>query len=1252
MKRGDYAALLSFALLAGFAFYHARGLETVVPPLGDLYFQVPIWPLQDALSSTRTLGYPLLHAFIASQGHGLPAYPEAQMLILIPCVLVFVIGLRAYGLSGIAALVAASPLLWIVPVEQVIPETVSKCFAIASAGFLLWAAGTRSRMAMLGLAVSVFAACQMRPAFLFLVVWVPLAWIFLYLRRWGWHHQAHLLRNGLRVGLACTVPLFLFCLLRLILVGHFGLVSFGGQNTIGISIEMLDSKTVGQLPVSDRPLAQILARGRDAWPEARFITSRGLIEDWTRIAPLYAANVNRIGRTLEAKFPQESGKSDNVTRDKALSRLSIHTFLIAWPRYLEWLTGAATESLRMALHLLLGGGGDEGFGLGPVNSLAVTLGLIALLLLSWPLERRAFGEGSRPYFTRGISVLIFIAGTFFLASMLVVILVEPPIARYVEAAAFMLPCVAAALAWDRSVVLAAALCHRPHWYNLCYAAYPAIPDVRHAFPWLHWGKTMVGNRRRFGAACTVLFLVVGSILWTTRDNRLFHIVASDPGRVRAHLLASNPPVDWRADDGATLLHYAALHGDTELVNHILSQEGADINATTRDGANALHWAAMGARGDAVIPLLLARGLSPEVPGPLGLSPLHLAALFSNDASLEGLLAHDARADVPSPTGITPLHLAGSPAAAEVLLSHGARVDAADSTGATPLMWTRDRALSRTLLEHGANINAQENWRSFVRGCTPLLRAAYQSDNEQAFWLLEQGADPNRGDINQMGPIFYAIWRKNAPLLQTLLDHKVSLETPGRWVEYNRATTSSRYTDIFSKTVGRHASHDSFPRLVHDEATLYPLDWAAFLGNVPAMETLIDRGARLDLHNEYGMSALHWAILGRQDRTEKLLRLLDPDLARLDDAQLPLGPFREAVAAGHRALGPVLPPKVTLQASLPATSAAVTEPPAIGAPARATVPIGPEALHAAARREAQALDKGAPDVLVAEDGFLFTRKSCNYLLETDFLHAIPGDSTSGPSPAFTAILDLHRQLDARGIRLVVVPAPIAIEVHTDAFVPGWDPRIPSVPARGAFIRGLCEAGVDALDVLPRFIAERLEKPDQALYLKEDGHWNSTAMGIATEFLSEHLRELPIMLPWGSQAYTTTEIELQPGATVLIERLTEDLKPAYLSARWSVIQVHYADGVPYRSDETGPVLVAGDSYTLMFQEVSGQFSARLAAQLGLPVAMLGGKAAGPSSPRLLARRGKDYIDAHKVIVWVFSAAYIRPTGQEQWEPLVLP
>lgn len=1232
MKRGDYIALPLLCLCAALAYWHTRGLEPVVPPLADLYFQVPLDSLQGALSSIRTLGYPLFHAFISGQGHGLRAYPEAHMLLLIPCVFVFWYGLRAYGLAPLAALAAAAPALWLVHVEQVAPETLAKTAAIAALGFMLWSAGTRRWFPALGLAAALFVAYQMRPAFLFLVVALPVMWAVLYLRRWGLVHQRRAIIQALRIGLACTLPLLAFCLFRLAVVGHFGLVSFGGQNTIGIAIEMLDDPTIARLPVSERPLAKILARGREAWPQPRYLGPWGASEDMILVAEVYAANVNRTGRALAAKFPPRSDDPLNVAEDKAMSRLSTATFIAGWPIYLAWLASAAAESVRMAVYLLLGGGGEEGFGFGRPLSLAALLGVLALAVVTWPLERRAFGGGSRPESPRAVTVVLFVVGAYFFFKMLLVILVEPPIARYVEAAAFLFPCAVAACVWDRAVVLAAGLANRPWWYGACLVADPVLPDVRESLPWRAMFLPFT-SRRALTGAVALLVVITAFGWWTTRDNRLFHALAWRPELVRAGLMTPDAPIHWRTPEGATLLHFAALNGDGELINHLLARE-IDHAAKTTDGATALHWAAMGRNGDGVN-ALRAAGLSADEPGPLGLSPLHLASLFGNRPAVEELLASGASTEVITPVArVTPLHLAGSLDVAGALLDGGAAVNAPDDTGATPFMWSHRLALSELLLARGADINARESWRSFVRECTPLTRAVYQDDLERARWLLDHGADPNVGDINDLSALFYAIWRKNLPMARLLLDHGADPNRPGQWATYHRDTFSKFYTDIFGKTVGRHPRRETFPRLVRDRTGIHPLDWAAFVGGNEMVELLLARGARLDQHNGDGMSALHWAILAGNDPVATLLAARDPGLKRLNDVRLPVEGFRGDVARGARDLSAPFAPVVSAPETAPTSVPTLAE------------------LQAAAQREYDALNGGAPNVIEGANGFLFSRQACGYLVEKDLHLTTPGDPASGPSPALDALTDLHQQLQGRGVRLIVVPVPAAIEVHTDAFLPGWDPAVAAQPARAEFIAALQDAGVEVLDLMPDFQAWRKNKPDEPLNFRTDVHWNSRAVGIAASRIAEAVRACAPELPWGISPLQTAEIPYRVGGAAMVERLSEGARGPYRDESDIVVQVQDETGAPYADPPASPVVVAGDSYALQFRDVSGHLSARLARELGHPVALLAGNASGPVLSRVLARQGSEYINSIKVAVWVFGAGYIRPQRPPGWERLALP
>lgn len=134
---------------------------------------------------------------------------------------------------------------------------------------------------------------------------------------------------------------------------------------------------------------------------------------------------------------------------------------------------------------------------------------------------------------------------------------------------------------------------------------------------------------------------------------------------------------------------AAMDDDAAEVRTLL-QNGADVNAAMGDGMTALHWAARHGNAE-VVEVLLYAGANPRAITRIGhYTPLMLGAREGYDEVVRQLLEADAPVDAVTETGVTALHFAaasGDVASIQALIEAGADVNAAETAWMqTPVMW--------------------------------------------------------------------------------------------------------------------------------------------------------------------------------------------------------------------------------------------------------------------------------------------------------------------------------------------------------------------------------------------------------------------------------------------------------------------------------------------------------------------------------------------------------------------------------------
>lgn len=437
--RQPVAWVLGQAVLIA-AFLQATGqFEARLNPDSASYREMPFGSLAAALSHTRTFVYPAFLRLVRAVAGTDLAAPYFQFAAYVAAAAGFCLALRSVGFSRPAAGAAASALLYSrVAFEQtgdVVADVLAAALAVAAVSLLLVVIERpKSAAAWAGVTAAVFLTYQTRPAYLFLVPLVPLV---------GFGLSAVVRRRPIRsfgcLGLSlllaasAVLPFLAFCALRWSVVGHFGLVSFGGYNLIGISGQFLDEELAKEVSPEVRPLAR------------RIIERRKLVEDWRPPADYWAmeAMYNPTVWTLAVPAAEELYDEDPVRINRSVTTLGRDIIRLRPGAYLRWLAWSGREGARSLLYLF-------------VTDRATRLCLLALLgSQAWVVWRRLRSGALPPpppasdrRFVE-FNALLWLAVAFAAAKVLLVILVETPIGRYLSAAVLFAPSAFAVLTWYR-----------------------------------------------------------------------------------------------------------------------------------------------------------------------------------------------------------------------------------------------------------------------------------------------------------------------------------------------------------------------------------------------------------------------------------------------------------------------------------------------------------------------------------------------------------------------------------------------------------------------------------------------------------------------------------------------------------------------------------------------------------------------------------------------------------------------------------
>jgi len=297
--------------------------------------------------------------------------------------------------------------------------------------------------------------------------------------------------------------------------------------------------------------------------------------------------------------------------------------------------------------------------------------------------------------------------------------------------------------------------------------------------------------------------------------------------------------------------------------------------------------------------------------------------------------------------------------------------------------------------------------------------------------------------------------------------------------------------------------------------------------------------------------------------------------------------------------------------------------------------------AIAKRYASGQSSGAT-ALAGQNGWLFFISELRALSIGPFWGKAAATASQASNPDYAdplpAILDFHEQLSRKGIALLIVPVPAKAAVYPEHLLTISNDD-DAAPARidkdhSEFYSMLEKEGVNVLDLLPLFLEHRNDEGGP-LYCKTDSHWSGQGVALAAQAISEKTSHLDLKSPQASSLKTEVRDVAITGDLAL---MLNEKDPT----RETIPLTFVGEGTelnPVATSRTSPVLLIGDSHTLIFHDPTlfakgAGLPDHLAYRLGTPIDLVGVRGSGATTTRIELARRRDNLSGKKLVIWCFS------------------
>jgi hypothetical protein len=293
---------------------------------------------------------------------------------------------------------------------------------------------------------------------------------------------------------------------------------------------------------------------------------------------------------------------------------------------------------------------------------------------------------------------------------------------------------------------------------------------------------------------------------------------------------------------------------------------------------------------------------------------------------------------------------------------------------------------------------------------------------------------------------------------------------------------------------------------------------------------------------------------------------------------------------------------------------------------------------------QALEKRNAHAISGADGWLFLAADLRFLSVGRFWGDVAPKVSRAQRPEqadpLPAIIDFRDQLKQRGIELLLVPVPPKLAIYADKILRDFDPSTDNpAPYLHRFYDELRSRGAEVLDLEPLFLEKR-EGEHGPLFCRTDTHWSGAGCVLAARAIVERIRHTISLAPGANQyAAEWKPIEIKGDLAGLLPADIPKPGGERIDVRTVVVK---STGKAVQTDPSSPVLLLGDSHTLVYHEFHAEGAGlidQMADSFGFAPDLIGTRGSGATAVRTglyrRSRRDPEYLAKKKMIIWCFAA-----------------